>query len=72
MIVSTLDNEISKLTRLNSAINDAIKFGYWIVIENANCLDSWPNELLKTIYVNKSNQLFELFNINSHIIFNRK
>ncbi len=53
VIVSTLDNQSSKLKRLSMALNEAIQLGHWIVIENAHLLNEWPDEILRIIYVNQ-------------------
>ena len=51
IILTTFDNELPKLKRLNLALKEAIQKGYWIVIENAHGLKEWPIDILNIIYV---------------------
>ena len=51
IILTTFDNELPKLKRLNLALKEAIQKGYWIVIENAHDLKEWPIDILNIIYV---------------------
>jgi len=51
IIIITIDNDKLKLKRLNVALNEAIRLGHWIVIENAHLLNEWPDDILRIIYV---------------------
>ncbi len=46
----TLDNEEAKLKRLEMALNDCIKTGGWIIIENPQFVKNWPKETLKRFF----------------------
>ena len=51
IVITTLDSEKSKLKRVSMALNEAIRLGHWIVIENAHLLNEWPDDILRVIYV---------------------
>lgn len=46
----TLEDEESKIKRLDMAINECVKTGGWIIIENPQFIKRWPKESLKRLY----------------------
>ena len=55
VIILPIDPENSRLKRVDVALQEAIRSGYWILIENAHLITEWPIELLKILYVSEFN-----------------
>ncbi len=65
MIVLSLENQDIKIKRFGIALKDAIKNGFWIVVENVHLLKEWPNDLLKLLYVNKLSYIVLIYRISA-------
>ena len=46
----TLDDDETKMKRLDMALSECIKTGGWIIIENPHLVNNWPKETLKRFF----------------------
>lgn len=71
IFIITLDDEESKIKRLDMAITESIKNGGWVIIENPQFILNWPKDILKTFYkikdakiLKEENDFWEDYNLN--------
>ncbi len=48
--VIALENKYLRYERVYLSMREAIKQGYWLIIENAQHIIEWPKEVLKLLY----------------------
>lgn len=51
VIVLSIDNDKTRTKRLAHALNESIRNGSWIIVENAHLLTEWPKDVLKLLFV---------------------
>jgi hypothetical protein len=58
------DNEPKGMERLFASVEESMKNGNWIIIDNAHLVKSWSSDMLKLFYVSlaKMSEKLSFFN----------